>query len=255
MKEIVNFFILTLALLKALGKFLDNKKFDFYSTVFLQIAVFLIIGVTLFSIDFILLYYFYYHTSFSFIILTIDFSIILFLTFMYIATFRLSLNSFILFLDNDNSIFERKSIISPFNKELLKVQDEEALVKKYTKKHRIYQYIYNYQVEQFDYIDINRQKYKEFVCQQKRFSWKRTFKYNSKMALLVVGFWGVFLITSIIAFMWSFLHFSPMPIIIIIHISIYIFNVYFLSKIFPNLYKENYKDKVKIMRYLRSFRH
>ncbi len=95
----------------------------------------------------------------DFIILTIFFAI-------YIASYRLSLNHFIIFVDKFHSIYERKSIVSPFNKELMKVQNEKTLVKEYKDKNRVYQYIYNYQIERFEYINKESEYYQEFVCQK-----------------------------------------------------------------------------------------
>lgn len=254
MKEIVSFFTLAFTSFKFIRRYFDGKKFDFYSIMFFRSFFFLFIGAVLFWIDAILYNKLDHYSIFFDIFMFIDLAILFFLSAIYIATYRVSLNHFILFVDNHNSIFERKNIVSPFSKELMKIQNEKTLVKKYEEKHSIYQYIYNYQIEQFEYIDKESERYKEFVCQKIKGNWKRIFKYNPKIKQYFGIIIGNFLITSVVAFIFSSVDFLLLM-VLINHVLSYILNIGFLAKISVSLHRENDRDKVKVMRYSRSFRY
>ena len=184
----------------------------------------------------------------------IDLIVLFLLVVIYSATYGISLNHFILYVDNNNSVFERKNLVSPFNKDLLKIQSEDDLVEKHAKKQRVYQYIYNYQIENYQYIDSKSEKYEEFVCQQRKINYQRLFRYTPKIKLYFWILVVIFFITS--AASLFFLQISFLLImVIIIHILTYILSIGFMSKISITLHRENDKDKVKLMRYVRSLKH
>ena len=184
----------------------------------------------------------------------VDLIVLFLLVAIYSATYGISLNHFILYVDNNNSVFERKNLVSPFNKDLLKIQSEDDLVEKHAKKQRVYQYIYNYQIENYQYIDSKSEKYEEFVCQQRKINYQRLFRYTPKIKLYFWILVVIFFITS--AASLFFLQISFLLImVIIIHILTYILSIGFMSKISITLHRENDKDKVKLMRYVRSLKH
>lgn len=221
---------------------------------FFNFVFILIFAGCLFYVDAILWNEVNQHSVLIDILLMIDLIVLFLLVAIYSATYGISLNHFILYVDNNNSVFERKNLVSPFNKDLLKIQSEDDLVEKHAKKQRVYQYIYNYQIENYQYIDSKSEKYEEFVCQQRKINYQRLFRYTPKIKLYFWILVVIFFITS--AASLFFLQISFLLImVIIIHILTYILSIGFMSKISITLHRENDKDKVKLMRYVRSLKH
>ncbi|HHW9998447.1 TPA: hypothetical protein ACU1UG_000970 [Staphylococcus aureus] len=254
MKEILSFFSLSLTSFTFIRKYFDVKRFDFYSIMLFQCIIFLPVVMILFYIDYILYSKLSDFNIFTDILMVIVFiSLTIFFT-TYIATYRLSLNHFIIFVDKFSSIYERKSIVSPFNKEFMKVQNEKTLVKVYKGKNRVYQYIYNYQIEEFEYINKESEYYQEFVCQKIKGNWKRIFQCNIKIKRYFLILFVLFLMTTVTAFIFLYTKIL-LFIVLMMHALIYILSIGHLLKINMSLYRENDKDKLKVMRYLRSFIH
>lgn len=221
---------------------------------FFNFVFILIFAGCLFYVDAILWNEVNQHSVLIDILLMIDLIVLFLLVVIYSATYGISLNHFILYVDNNNSVFERKKLVSPFNKDLLKIQSEDDLVEKHAKKQRVYQYIYNYQIENYQYIDSKSEKYEEFVCQQRKINYQRLFRYTPKIKLYFWILVVIFFITS--AASLFFLQISFLLImVIIIHILTYILSIGFMSKISITLHRENDKDKVKLMRYVKSLKH
>lgn len=221
---------------------------------FFNFVFILIFAGCLFYVDAILWNEVNQHSVLIDILLMIDLIVLFLLVAIYSATYGISLNHFILYVDNNNSVFERKNLVSPFNKDLLKIQSEDDLVEKHAKKQRVYQYIDNYQIENYQYIDSKSEKYEEFVCQQRKINYQRLFRYTPKIKLYFWILVVIFFITS--AASLFFLQISFLLImVIIIHILTYILSIGFMSKISITLHRENDKDKVKLMRYVKSLKH
>lgn len=221
---------------------------------FFNFVFILIFAGCLFYVDAILWNEVNQHSVLIDIFLMIDLIVLFLLVAIYSATYGISLNHFILYVDNNNSVFERKNLVSPFNKDLLKIQSEDDLVEKHAKKQRVYQYIDNYQIENYQYIDSKSEKYEEFVCQQRKINYQRLFRYTPKIKLYFWILVVIFFITS--AASLFFLQISFLLImVIIIHILTYILSIGFMSKISITLHRENDKDKVKLMRYVKSLKH
>ncbi|MGO2109803.1 MAG: hypothetical protein ACTH27_12630 [Staphylococcus equorum] len=254
MKEIISFFTLAFTSFKFIRRYFDGKKLDYFSLMFFNFVFILIFAGCLFYVDAILWNEVNQHSVLIDIFLMIDLIVLFLLVAIYSATYGISLNHFILYVDNNNSVFERKKLVSPFNKDLLKIQSEDDLVEKHAKKQRVYQYIYNYQIENYQYIDSKSEKYEEFVCQQRKINYQRLFRYTPKIKLY---FWILVVIFFIIsAASLFFLQISFLLImVIIIHILTYILSIGFMSKISITLHRENDKDKVKLMRYVKSLKH
>lgn len=231
-----------------------EKKLDYFSLMFFNFVFILIFAGCLFYVDAILWNEVNQHSVLIDILLMIDLIVLFLLVVIYSATYGILLNHFILYVDNNNSVFERKKLVSPFNKDLLKIQSEDDLVEKHAKKQRVYQYIYNYQIENYQYIDSKSEKYEEFVCQQRKINYQRLFRYTPKIKLYFWILVVIFFITS--AASLFFLQISFLLImVIIIHILTYILSIGFMSKISITLHRENDKDKVKLMRYVKSLKH
>ncbi|MEB7778868.1 hypothetical protein [Staphylococcus equorum] len=254
MKEIISFFTLAFTSFKFIRRYFDGKKLDYFSLMFFNFVFILIFAGCLFYVDAILWNEVNQHSVLIDILLMIDLIVLFLLVAIYSATYGISLNHFILYVDNNNSVFERKNLVSPFNKDLLKIQSEDDLVEKHAKKQRVYQYIYNYQIENYQYIDSKSEKYEEFVCQQRKINYQRLFRYTPKIKLYFWILVVIFFITS--AASLFFLQISFLLImVIIIHILTYILSIGFMSKISITLHRENDKDKVKLMRYVKSLKH
>lgn len=254
MKEIISFFTLAFTSFKFIRRYFDGKKLDYFSLMFFNFVFILIFAGCLFYVDAILWNEVNQHSVLIDILLMIDLIVLFLLVVIYSATYGISLNHFILYVDNNNSVFERKNLVSPFNKDLLKIQSEDDLVEKHAKKQRVYQYIYNYQIENHQYIDSKSEKYEEFVCQQRKINYQRLFRYTPKIKLYFWILVVIFFITS--AASLFFLQISFLLImVIIIHILTYILSIGFMSKISITLHRENDKDKVKLMRYVKSLKH
>lgn len=254
MKEIISFFTLAFTSFKFIRRYFDGKKLDYFSLMFFNFVFILIFAGCLFYVDAILWNEVNQHSVLIDIFLMIDLIVLFLLVAIYSATYGISLNHFILYVDNNNSVFERKNLVSPFNKDLLKIQSEDDLVEKHAKKQRVYQYIYNYQIENYQYIDSKSEKYEEFVCQQRKINYQRLFRYTPKIKLYFWILVVIFFITS--AASLFFLQISFLLImVIIIHILTYILSIGFMSKISITLHRENDKDKVKLMRYVKSLKH
>lgn len=254
MKEIISFFTLAFTSFKFIRRYFDGKKLDYFSLMFFNFVFILIFAGCLFYVDAILWNEVNQHSLLIDILLMIDLIVLFLLVVIYSATYGISLNHFILYVDNNNSVFERKNLVSPFNKDLLKIQSEDDLVEKHAKKQRVYQYIYNYQIENYQYIDSKSEKYEEFVCQQRKINYQRLFRYTPKIKLYFWILVVIFFITS--AASLFFLQISFLLImVIIIHILTYILSIGFMSKISITLHRENDKDKVKLMRYVKSLKH
>lgn len=254
MKEIISFFTLAFTSFKFIRRYFDGKKLDYFSLMFFNFVFILIFAGCLFYVDAILWNEINQHSVLIDIFLMIDLIVLFLLVAIYSATYGISLNHFILYVDNNNSVFERKNLVSPFNKDLLKIQSEDDLVEKHAKKQRVYQYIYNYQIENYQYIDSKSEKYEEFVCQQRKINYQRLFRYTPKIKLYFWILVVIFFITS--AASLFFLQISFLLImVIIIHILTYILSIGFMSKISITLHRENDKDKVKLMRYVKSLKH
>lgn len=254
MKEIISFFTLAFTSFKFIRRYFDGKKLDYFSLMFFNFVFILIFAGCLFYVDAILWNEVNQHSVLIDILLMIDLIVLFLLVAIYSATYGISLNHFILYVDNNNSVFERKNLVSPFNKDLLKIQSEDDLVEKHAKKQRVYQYIDNYQIENYQYIDSKSEKYEEFVCQQRKINYQRLFRYTPKIKLYFWILVVIFFITS--AASLFFLQISFLLImVIIIHILTYILSIGFMSKISITLHRENDKDKVKLMRYVKSLKH
>lgn len=248
------FFTLAFTSFKFIRRYFDGKKLDYFSLMFFNFVFILIFAGCLFYVDAILWNEVNQHSVLIDILLMIDLIVLFLLVVIYSATYGISLNHFILYVDNNNSVFERKKLVSPFNKDLLKIQSEDDLVEKHAKKQRVYQYIYNYQIENYQYIDSKSEKYEEFVCQQRKINYQRLFRYTPKIKLYFWILVVIFFITS--AASLFFLQISFLLImVIIIHILTYILSIGFMSKISITLHRENDKDKVKLMRYVKSLKH
>lgn len=230
MKEIISFFTLAFTSFKFIRRYFDGKKLDYFSLMFFNFVFILIFAGCLFYVDAILWNEVNQHSVLIDILLMIDLIVLFLLVVIYSATYGISLNHFILYVDNNNSVFERKKLVSPFNKDLLKIQSEDDLVEKHAKKQRVYQYIYNYQIENYQYIDSKSEKYEEFVCQQRKINYQRLFRYTPKIKLYFWILVVIFFITS--AASLFFLQISFLLImVIIIHILTYILSIGFMSKI------------------------
>lgn len=254
MKETISFFTLAFTSFKFIRRYFDGKKLDYFSLMFFNFVFILIFAGCLFYVDAILWNEVNQHSVLIDILLMIDLIVLFLLVVIYSATYGISLNHFILYVDNNNSVFERKNLVSPFNKDLLKIQSEDDLVEKHAKKQRVYQYIDNYQIENYQYIDSKSEKYEEFVCQQRKINYQRLFRYTPKIKLYFWILVVIFFITS--AASLFFLQISFLLImVIIIHILTYILSIGFMSKISITLHRENDKDKVKLMRYVKSLKH
>lgn len=250
MKEIISFFTLAFTSFKFIRRYLDGKRTDYYTLVFFNIVFSFICGASIFYVDAILWNEVNQNNLYFNILIVSDLLIVFFLVAVFSATYGISLNHFIMYVDNENSIFERKSRIFSFNNSLLKVRTEADLLRKHIRKNNAYEYIYNYQIENFEYIDQESKKYKEFACQWRQFNYQRLFKYNTKIKLYFRILIALFLMTLIISYFQFFI-----LVMIITHILIYILSIGFLSKISVSLHRENDKDKIKLMRYLRSQRY
>ena len=108
------------------------------------------------------------------------------------------------------------------------------------------------QQNQFEYIDKESRKYNEFVCQQIKLNYKRLFKYNPHIKLyfrvMIVLYLGTLASTFFLNSHYLLI------IVIIIHTLINILSIGFLARISMSLHIENDKDKVKMMRYVRSLK-
>lgn len=253
MKEIISFFTLAFTSFKLLKNYLDFKKSDYYAPLFFNFIFIFILGLCAFYADFILWEKVLQQNALWDIYLMLNGIALFLLVAIYVATYSISLNHFILYGDNNNSVFERKSLISPFSKDLLKVSSEENLIRNHIRNERIYQYIYNYQIEKFEYIDRESNLYKEVVCQQKNITHRRLFRYNIKIRFYLLMLIGIYFITLITSLFLN-LYFLSIT-IVIAHTLIYILSISFFAKISMTLHRENDKDKVKVMRYVRSFRY
>lgn len=252
MKEIISFFTLAFTSFKFIGRYFDGKRTDYYALVFFNFVFSLICSASIFYVDAVLWNEVNQTDLFLNILIALELFILFMLVLIFSATYGISLNHFILYVDNGNSIFERKNIVLNFNKDLLKVNSEKKLVEEHIRKNSTYQYIYNYQIEELEYIDQESKTYKEFVCQQVKFNYKRLFKYNPQIKLYFRVMIVLYLATLAIPF---FLEFHYLLIIIMmIHTLIYILSIGFLARISMSLHIENDKDKVKVMRYVRSLK-
>lgn len=128
MKEIISFFTLAFTSFKFIRRYFDGKKLDYFSLMFFNFVFILIFAGCLFYVDAILWNEVNQHSVLIDILLMIDLIVLFLLVAIYSATYGISLNHFILYVDNNNSVFERKNLVSPFNKDLLKIQSEDDLV-------------------------------------------------------------------------------------------------------------------------------
>lgn len=145
MKEIIGFFTLAFTSFKFIGRYFDGKRTDYYALVFFNFVFSLICSASIFYADAVLWNEVNQTNLFFNILIVLELLILFVLVLIFSATYGISLNHFILYVDNENSIFERKNIVLNFKKELLKVNSENKLVEKHIRKNGIYQYIYNYQ--------------------------------------------------------------------------------------------------------------
>lgn len=252
MKEIISFFTLAFSSFKFIRKYFDGKRMTYYLLIIFNFIFSLVCGSSIYYIDGFLWNEISKPNLFLNVLITLELLLLFILVLIFSATYAISLNHFILYVDNKNFVFERKNIALNFNKELLKVNSEKKLINKYIRNHSIYQYIYNYQVEEFEYIDQESRKYNEFVCQQVKFNYKRLFKYSPQINLYLKVMTGLYVVTLAIIFL--FYSYYLLTIVMMIHTLIYISSIGFLIRISVSLHKENDKDKVKMMRFVRSLK-
>lgn len=95
---------------------------------------------------------------------------------------------------------------------------------------------------------------KNLFVNKGKINYQRLFRYTPKIKLYFWILVVIFFITS--AASLFFLQISFLLImVIIIHILTYILSIGFMSKISITLHRENDKNKVKLMRYVKSLKH
>ncbi|MBF7030008.1 hypothetical protein [Staphylococcus kloosii] len=253
MREIISFFTLFFTSFKFLKKYFDFTKLDYYAPLLFNFVITFILGSAIFGADMFLGEKVVKQNALWDIYLITNGTVLFLLVIIYVATYSTSLNHFILYADHNNFIFERKSLVSAFTKDFLKVSSEKNLVESHNREEKVYQFMYNYQIENIEYIDRESNLYNEFICQQQKGIHKRLFRCNIKIRWYFWILIGIFFITTLFTSFFLDLYLL-LVVTIITHTLIYILSIVFFAKINFKLHRENDKDKVKLMRYTRSLK-
>ncbi|EKS26494.1 hypothetical protein PYI52_10960 [Staphylococcus epidermidis] len=244
MKEILGFITIVISLFKFFKNYFDFKKIEYYYAISFHLLVSLIFMFVLFAVDFWLFSKINYLDAICIILFTVEGGLFLFTVIMYGSTYRLAINHFVLYKDKKDKLFERISHTNPFNKETIKVKQEDDILEEQNKENRIYDYIDEYQLEVITYIDKDSNKYNEYVYEV----YKSPFKRMSFKELKIKKYLWILPIIYLMTIALGYFFNNWIIFVVMIHILICIWFLAILIRIGDLLRQKNNTDKLKMMR-------
>lgn len=235
--------------------YFDAKKSEAYLSYIMITFFTFFLGSIYFYFLLLILNYLSISYSFSLIFLFLP---LLFLLIVICLTLCISLNSFIIYVDSENNIFERTNKNRSFFKDMIIIRHKDALenVLKRELDTETKDYDFkNYRADLLHYQDKDNKYYKEYIFIYGKTSFKRiSNKCLSSFKLLLLTVFEISFLNFIFLYnlntQWPYKYIMndvTFFTLIILNTVCILASIIFLSKIYREIYQDNIRVKIHII--------